>query len=166
MTIQDLVGKTAPSFSLPNHDGTTYEFKAGESGLPTALLFYPESGSYGCTQQMCGMRDAVVEKTLYAPDKAQVIAISPNTVEKQKAFAAKEGLTFPVLSDEAKEVSKSYGIGRGMFGISPIARCTFIVDKKGVVRDAMDSTINYGAHQKFVDKWLQKLADEGEGASS
>mgnify|MGYP007051639295 CR=1 FL=1 len=27
-------------------------------------------------------------------------------------------------------------------------------------RDVMDSTVNYGGHQKFVDKWLAKLAAE------
>lgn len=42
---QDLVGKPAPSFTLPNYDGESFEFKPGASGLPTALLFYPESGT-------------------------------------------------------------------------------------------------------------------------
>ena len=40
-----------------------------------------------------------------------------------------------MLSDAEKEVSKNlFGIGTGFFGISPIARVTFIVDKNGIIR--------------------------------
>lgn len=31
-------------------------------------------------------------------------------------------------------------------------------------RDALDSTINFGAHCKFVDKWLHKLEEEEQAA--
>ena len=65
-------------------------------------------------------------------------------------------------------------------GLLAVSRVTFIVDKKGIVRqviylpvksfhdlnillslcvdrDALDATMNYGAHAKFVEKWLDKL---------
>ncbi|RXW22463.1 hypothetical protein EST38_g3387 [Candolleomyces aberdarensis] len=161
---EHLIGKPAPSFTLPNYDGEPFEFKPGASGLPTALLFYPQSGSYGCTQQICSFRDAVIEKTTFKPEKSQVIAISPDPVEKQKEFVEKQNLPFPVLSDTEKEVPKLYGIGKGFFGFAPIARVTFIVDKDGIIRDALDATMNYNAHQKFVDKWFQKL--DGESATT
>jgi peroxiredoxin Q/BCP len=28
-------------------------------------------------------------------------------------------------------------------------------------RDGLDATMNYGAHSKFVEKWLDKLDEEG-----
>ena len=31
---------------------------------------------------------------------------------------------------------------------------------RGAHRDALDSTLNYGAHVKFVSKWLDKLEAE------
>lgn len=85
---------------------------------------------------------------------------------------------YPVLSDVKKEAFKAYGIGRGVFGLLPVARVTFVIDKKGVVRcvtcptsmkryshipfvrDALDATLNFGAHSKFVEKWLVKLEAE------
>jgi len=33
-----------------------------------------------------------------------------------------------------KEVFKTYGVPKGMYGLVAVARVTFIVDKKGVVR--------------------------------
>ena len=40
-----LVGKKAPEFSLPDATGKTFDFKPGAGGRPTALFFYPKSGS-------------------------------------------------------------------------------------------------------------------------
>lgn len=64
---------------------------------------------------------------------------------------------------------------------------TFVIDGKGIVRyvasfllcrlgyiclhdyavarDALDATMNYGAHAKFVARWLEKLAKEDESAA-
>ena len=42
----DLIGKKAPTFTLPDSSGESFTFTAGESGLPTAILFYPNSGAF------------------------------------------------------------------------------------------------------------------------
>ena len=54
-------------------------------------------------------------------------------------FAQKFHLSFPLLSDEKKEIVKSYGVwkeksmyGRKYFGIE---RTTIIIDEKGIVRN-------------------------------
>jgi peroxiredoxin Q/BCP len=77
MSKHPLLGQTAPTLSLPNADGTTYEFKPGASGKPAAVFFYPKAGAfsgqfvtlvsyrgdhtdtYGCTKEVCGFRDAM-----------------------------------------------------------------------------------------------------------
>ncbi|KAF8817025.1 peroxiredoxin Q [Phlegmacium glaucopus] len=164
MSYRDLIGKTAPTIQLLNYDGESFTFTPGERSLPTALFFYPESGSYGCTKEACQIRDAIAEKDTFKPGKVQIIGISPDPLEKQKAFVEKEKLTYPVLSDVGKETFKTYGIGKGILGLVAVARVSFIVDKKGVVRDALDATMNYGAHTKFVEKWLDKLDAEDKAA--
>lgn len=91
-------------------------------------------------------------------------------------------MQYPVLSDTKGEAQKAYGVGKGLFGLSDVARVTFIIDGKGQVRyvqvskfvgsfsfesfvfhhrDALEGTLNYGAHSKFVTKWLEKLEAEG-----
>ena len=44
MPPSSLIGRVAPTFTLKNYDGTNYEFKP-ESGTPTAIFFYPKSGT-------------------------------------------------------------------------------------------------------------------------
>ena len=49
-----------------------------------------------------------------------------------RRFAQDLGLTFPLLSDMSREVSKRYGILREERNIA--MRTTFVVDKGGIVR--------------------------------
>ncbi|KAG5634569.1 hypothetical protein H0H81_001515 [Sphagnurus paluster] len=181
MSHTSLIGKQAPSLTLPNYTGEAFELKPEEAGVPTVLFFYPSSGSYGCTKEACQFRDAIAEKDTFKPGKVQIIGISCDSVEKQKQFVEKEKLTvrrlrspvmngspmcfddklqYPVLSDANGEAIKAYGIGKGILGLVPVARVTVVIDKKGIVRDTLDATMNYGAHSKFVAKWLEKLEAE------
>ncbi|KAF9046705.1 peroxiredoxin Q [Panaeolus papilionaceus] len=158
-----LIGTQAPAISLPNYDGEIFTFKPGQLEIPTVLFFYPESGSYGCTREACQFRDAVAQKDTFKPGRLQLIGLSADPVAKQKAFVEKEKLTYPVLSDEKREAISAYHVGKGMMGLVDVARVTFVIDKKGIVRDSLDATMNYAAHSKFVEKWLEKL--EAEDAS-
>jgi thioredoxin-dependent peroxiredoxin len=54
-----LVGKQAPAITLPDSEGADYTLSPGESGKSIALFFYPKSGSYGCTKEVCQFRDAI-----------------------------------------------------------------------------------------------------------
>jgi peroxiredoxin Q/BCP len=53
--------------------------------------------------------------------------------EKNKQFAESLRVTFPILSDEDKTVSRQYGV------LIPIVRwagrVTFVIDKQGVIRE-------------------------------
>ena len=46
MSYQSLIGKPAPPITLKNYDGQDYTFTPGATGLPTALFFYPQSGTF------------------------------------------------------------------------------------------------------------------------
>lgn len=166
MSHQALIGKPAPTFTLPNYDGENFTLTPGEGGLPIALFIYPKSGSFGCTKEACQFRDAIAEKDTFKPGQVRIVGISRDTVEKQKLFVEKEKLTYPVLSDVEGKALKAYKVGRGMLGMTNVARITFIIDKKGIVRDALDATMHYSAHTKFVSRWLDKLEAEDAAAAS
>jgi peroxiredoxin len=63
----------------------------------------------------------------------QVLAISEDFTPSQKEFAAKNKLTFPLLSDFTKrQVAKEYGVLIPDLGIAN--RATFVVDKEGKIQ--------------------------------
>jgi thioredoxin-dependent peroxiredoxin len=61
-----------------------------------------------------------------------VIGISVDSRAKNKAFAEKLGLKFPVLSDEQKAVSREYGVLMPVIRLAK--RTTFIIDRDGVIQ--------------------------------
>jgi len=88
---------------------------------------------------------------------AQVVGISVNDPFANKAFAEKNRLPFPILSDYRREVIKEYGLQladfAGLKGYTVAKRSIFILDKDGIVRYVWVSdnpTIepNYGEIQK------------------
>jgi peroxiredoxin Q/BCP len=64
---------------------------------------------------------------------AQVIGISVDSREKNKAFAASLGVTFPILSDEDESVSRRYDVLIPLLRLAN--RYTFVIDPQGVIRE-------------------------------
>ena len=78
----------------------------------------------------------------------QILGISVDSFAANKRFAEDIGVTFPLLSDFKRKVSKDYGIFDEERGFA--TRATFVVDKDGIIRhveqgsSAIDPT---GAYQ-------------------
>ena len=62
----------------------------------------------------------------------QVIGISVDSRAKNKAFAEELGVTYPILSDEQKSVSKAYGVLMPLIRLA--SRTTFVIDKRGTIQ--------------------------------
>lgn len=52
--------------------------------------------------------------------------------KRNKDFANELHITFPVLSDENKEVTKQYGVLYPLIHVAK--RVTFVIDREGVIR--------------------------------
>ena len=55
--------------------------------------------------------------------------------EKNKAFAASLGITFPILSDEEKTASRQYDVLLPLLRLAN--RYTFVIDPRGVIRQVI-----------------------------
>ncbi|MGM0590727.1 MAG: peroxiredoxin, partial [Halobacteriota archaeon] len=51
------IGDTAPSFALPDQDGTTVSL-SDFAGHHVVVYFYPRADTPGCTTEACGFRDS------------------------------------------------------------------------------------------------------------
>lgn len=128
------VGDKAPNFTL--HD--TYlkpRSLKDYLGSKVVLAFFVSAFTAACTKEMCAFRDSM-DRLIDL--KAQVIGISVNDPFSNKAFAEKNRLPFPVLSDYNHEVIKTYGVEAsnfgGLKGYTVAKRSIFIIDKNGIVR--------------------------------
>jgi thioredoxin-dependent peroxiredoxin len=129
------IGDPAPSFSLPGTDGTdaghrTYTLEELR-GQPVVLVFYPGDNTPVCTRQLNAYTSDI---DAFEGVGAQVLAVSPQSVESHDGFSCKQGgFGFPLLADEDKAVGEAYGV-LGPLGF--YRRSAFVIDGAGVVRYA------------------------------
>jgi peroxiredoxin len=133
MPNQIKVGDKAPDFTLPDTDMKQRSLK-DFLGKKIVLAFFVGAFTSVCTKEMCAFRDSMAR---LIDLKAQVIGISVNDPFSNKAFAEKNRLTFPILSDYNRQIIRKYGIEMhnfaGLDGYTVAERSIFIVDKDGTV---------------------------------
>jgi len=137
------VGDPAPDFRLPGTDGTSAghrDYTLSEyAGQPVVLVFYPGDNTPVCTRQLNSYSEDI---DAFQAVEAQVLAISPQSVESHDAFSDDQGgFAFPLLADVGKQVGRRYGI------LGPVGfyrRSVFVVDAAGVVRHAHRAVAGLG----------------------
>ena len=151
------VGDKAPDFTLPDTDLKPRSLKEF-IGNKTLLAFFVGAFTSVCTKEMCTFRDSMAR---LIDLKAQIVGIAVTDPFSNKAFAEKNRLSFPILSDFKREVIKAYGIQlpdfAGLKDYSTAKRSIFILDKDGIVRyvwitDNPAVEPNYGEIEDFLAK--------------
>lgn len=120
------VGDAAPDFELPGTGGKTYRL-GDYRGRKLVLAFYPGDFTAVCTKQFCSYRDSSDRLDRLGAD---VLGISPQSVESHERFTEEKRLNVPLLADEDKSVAKAYGVLAGPM----VRRAIFVIDERGIVR--------------------------------
>jgi peroxiredoxin len=130
MTLQ--VGDSAPDFTLKNTALEEVNL-ASLQGKNVVLLFVPLAFTGVCTAELCEVSAGL---GAYRDLDAKVLGISVNSPFSLQAWAQKEGISIPLLSDFNKEVSAAYGTQyEDLLGFKGVAkRSSFVIDKAGSIR--------------------------------
>jgi peroxiredoxin Q/BCP len=142
------VGDQAPDFELPGTGGKTYRL-GDYRGRKLIIAFYPGDFTAVCTKQFCSYRDQGEQLDGLGAD---VLGISPQSVESHERFTEEKRLNVPLLADEDKSVARAYGVLAGPI----VRRAIFIVDEQGVIRHRKVTLA--GLTYESVDDLEQALA--------
>jgi glutaredoxin-dependent peroxiredoxin len=139
-------GTKAPDFSLSTKtpEGLKLVKLSDNFGRQnTLLLFFPMAFTGVCTSELCEI-SAGLES--YKEVSAQVYGISGDSPFSLEAWAQKEQISVPLLSDYDHAVTKSYGVAYDSFAPDrnlPMGgvpkRSAFIIDRNGVIQYAESS---------------------------
>lgn len=145
------IGDPVPDFELPDQDGAPRRLSTLVSKGPVVLFFYPAAMTGGCTAESCHFRDLAAE---FDQAGAQRVGISTDSVAKQKQFADLNSFDYPLLSDEAGDVARSFGVKR-RFGPVAVKRKTFVIGTDQRLKAQISSEFSMDKH---ADEALQELA--------
>ncbi len=122
-------GEMAPDFTLPSQDGSPVALKDFR-GKWVVLYFYPKDRTSGCTLEAHNFQR---DMTKYQALNAVVVGVSVDNSASHQDFCARQGLTFKLLADTDKTVSKAYGSAMNLVVAQIAARNTFLIDPQGKI---------------------------------
>jgi len=144
------VGDQSPDFKGIDQDEK--EVKLSDfRGKKLVLYFYPKASTPGCTAESCNFRDnyqSLIEKGF------AVVGVSADSVKRQKNFAEKNTLPFPLIADEDKEIIKAFGCWgpKKLYGreYEGIYRKTFLIDENGVIELIIEKVKTKAATEQLL----------------
>jgi peroxiredoxin len=176
--IGKLTGARLPPLKLPApnlgrevplvRDGPSVAYvypMTGTPGRPLPPGWMSIPGAYGCTAESCAFRDHAAELERL---EATVVGISAQHPEEQREFAAREGISYPLLNDAGFELEQRLGLptfevaGRRFY-----VRLTLVV-VGGRIERVFHPVADVERHPEEVAAWLSERpgswpARPGEG---
>ncbi|WP_273842762.1 peroxiredoxin [Rubrobacter calidifluminis] len=139
-------GEQFPELSFLTEDGKTISTE-DLKGRTTVLYFYPKDATPGCTKEACAFRDRMQD---YERAGVRVYGVSLDPPESHRRFREKNGLNFPLLTDEDGKAARSLGI---LSERGTAKRVTFVLDPEGRVSKVYPEV----SPETHADEILQSL---------
>lgn len=131
------VGDQAPDFTLLTDDWKTIKLSEFRGKKNVFLAVYVLAFSEGCTAQMRAVQAGIDSGRIPTADTA-VFGVSLDSPAANAAFAEKNELHFPLLSDMNHKMLTSYGILK-TYSVENedyqwALRANIVIDKQGIIR--------------------------------
>ena len=144
-------GRPAPAFDLPDADMSMVSLERFRNKRTVVLYFYPRDDTPGCTHEAIEFSEKEKDFEVF---KAVVLGVSMDDCLAHSAFRDKHGLCVQLLADVDGEVCRRYGVlhEKEMDGRKKtcIVRSTFIIDRKGMLRQALYGVNPRGHAQEIL----------------
>jgi len=152
------VGMKAPSFALKG----VYQGSIGEYSLKSfpgkwlVLFFYPADFTFICPTEVVGFSKMAGE---FRAENAEILGISVDSLETHRAWIEElGGVSYPLLSDGERAVSRCYGVLEEKEGVSQ--RATFVLNSTRAVSYSVVSHMNVGRSVEETLRVLKALRTE------
>lgn len=129
------LGDPAPAIQVTDHNGQSLNLADLYKKGPVLVFFYPKADTPGCTKQVCSVRDSFAQ--LQAKG-VQVLGVSLDKREAQKAFAGKFSVPYPLIPDPEGKLVAAFGVPA--VGSFAKRQAYLIKDGKVVWRDLAAAT--------------------------
>jgi peroxiredoxin (alkyl hydroperoxide reductase subunit C) len=156
--IMTLVGKKAPDFKAQAvMKERTFDLSLSDyAGKYILLFFYPLDFTFVCPTELHAFQDKLKE---FEKRNVQLIGCSVDScfshtawLKTPKAKGGIQGVSYPILSDIQKTISRAYEVLKEDEGIA--YRGLFLIDRKGIIRHQLVNDLPLG---RSVDEAIRLL---------
>lgn len=151
------IGQPVPDVELRATDDQVYKL-SDLQGKTLVLYFYPKDSTPGCTTEGQDFRDSYEE---FRKLNAEIIGVSRDGLKSHESFKSKHCLPYDLISDESETLCKVFDVLREKTKDDKqyigIDRSTFIIDKKGILREEFRG-VKVNGHIVHLLKALEKYA--------
>ena len=155
------IGDLAPTFNA--HDDHDCPISLNDfKGSWLVLYFYPKDSTPGCSIEAAKF-EAILPDLMV--NGAKLVGVSTDSGASHQGFREKCDLTFPLIPDTTKAVSKAYGVLGGLTGLFGVAdRQTFLIDPDGKLAFHW-RRVNLYMHAVEVKQELERQRAQPQGVS-
>ncbi len=146
----------APAFSTQDQQGRVVNLSDFHDKKNVVLYFYPKDDTPGCTVEANQFTALVAD---FDQADTVILGASKDSCQSHQAFVEKYGLAVDLLADTSGELCEAYGVwqekeknGEKRMGI---VRSTFIIDKQGLLAEAMYDVTADGHAQQVLNRVKQ-----------
>ncbi|RLZ11744.1 thioredoxin-dependent thiol peroxidase [Faecalibacter macacae] len=146
------VGDKVPDFQGIDQNENTVSYK-DYAGKKLVVFFYPKASTPGCINEACDLRD---NESVLKAKGYELVGVSADSVARQKKFADKYELPFPLLADENHDILNAFGVwgpkkfmGKEFDGIH---RTTFIINEEGTITDVIEKVKTKEHAKQILEK--------------
>lgn len=149
-----MIGKPAPSFSCKAViKGEIKDLSLDDfQGQAKVIFFYPLDFSFICPTELHAFQDALEE---FEKRKTVLLGISVDSVyahlawyEQPKEEGGIAGVSYPLLSDITKSISRAYGALDEEEGVA--FRALFVIDKQNIIQSMHINNLSLGRNVNEV----------------
>lgn len=152
------IGDQAPDFKIKGIlKGQVADYSLSTfQGKWLVLFFYPADFTFICPTEVTGFSKLAKD---FTAEGAAILGASVDTIDSHRSWAEElGGLEYPLLSDESKTLSRSYGVLDEKDGVS--LRATFIINPAGAISYQVVSHVNVGRSVEETLRVLKALRTE------
>lgn len=152
------VGQLAPEFrATAVLDQEFKDIKLSDyRGKYVILFFYPLDFTFVCPTEIIAFSDRHAE---FQEINAEILAVSVDSefshlawIQTERKYGGVGDLTYPLVSDIKKEISRDYNVLDTEAGIA--LRGLFIIDREGIIQHITINNLSFG---RSVDETLRTL---------
>jgi len=148
--------QVAPGFSTVNQNNEIINLSDYKGKKNVILYFYPKDDTPGCTIEANQFTQLANE---FAKVDTVVIGVSKDSCESHQDFISKFSLKVDLLADISGELCQTYDVWqeKEKNGVKKmgIVRSTFLINKDGVLVDAIYAVTADGHAQEMLNKVSQ-----------